>query len=371
MRKRTLNYLTISDLHFGHETNKTTDIIENLHTYFKENHKEIENLDLLVINGDVYHKLLPHSSREVLLVTEWFMWLFKLCIKNKIVLRVTHGTISHDMNQVEHLEVLIKDMDIEGLDFGYVKDISIEYHKGLGIQILYVPDNIYENGTGYEEYITALLKTHNLTRVDIAFIHGNFHFQLPIKLDSSLNEAYFLNITKYYIHVGHIHTFNTYERIIGNGSFDRLAHGEEGSKGGVFVVIDLVNETSRYKFVENIHAKYYKSFKIDVTDIDDFLNDIVPNIKKLPEDSRVQLVLKKDNPLLFSVPDMTRVLPEYKVSIKKIGDVTESTQFLEKKDISSQFDINKHNVISLLEKKVDVQKIDMGVFHTELKKLVY
>ena len=92
--------------------------------------------------------------------------------------------------------------------------------------------------------------------VDIAIMHGQFHYQFPrIKLDSSHDEQEYLNMVKHYIHIGHIHTHSSYDRIIAQGSFDRIAHGEEENKGCVVAKIDTTNrENDEWMFLVNDKA---------------------------------------------------------------------------------------------------------------------
>ena len=44
---------------------------------------------------------------------------------------------------------------------------------------------------------------------------------------------------------------SVFERILAQGSFDRLAHNEEEDKGGIVVTIDKVNGNHSYRFIKN------------------------------------------------------------------------------------------------------------------------
>jgi hypothetical protein len=54
-----------------------------------------------------------------------------------------------------------------------------------------------------------------------------------------------------------------YKKILTNGSFDRLAHGEEEPKGFFMVAYDTVTGTVRQEFIVNSHATRFDSFDLD------------------------------------------------------------------------------------------------------------
>ena len=75
------------------------------------------------------------------------------------------------------------------------------------------------------------MKDLNIEQVDLAMMHGNFKYQLPMPSIHMHTEEDYLSIVRYYICINHIHTASVYGRILAPGSFDRMAHGEEEDKG--------------------------------------------------------------------------------------------------------------------------------------------
>ena len=113
MKKNKISYLVLSDIHLGHNINKTENIINNLQIYFKENYKEFSKLDMICIAGDVFDKLLVSSSIDFLLATEWLTELIVFCKQHDIILRILEGTPSHDRNQSKVITSIIKKLNIE------------------------------------------------------------------------------------------------------------------------------------------------------------------------------------------------------------------------------------------------------------------
>jgi tyrosyl-tRNA synthetase len=71
-----------------------------------------------------------------------------------------------------------------------------------------------------------------LDMVDVTITHGMYQHlcSYAINTDHLHQEDDYLSITKHFVSNGHVHTFNVHSRIITEGSFDRLAHGEEEAK---------------------------------------------------------------------------------------------------------------------------------------------
>jgi len=284
-----LAYFTLSDIHLGHNRVKTSDVINQLTIWFRENEHDLVNCELLVINGDIYDRLLPSSSEEAGIIHKWLLWVFKWCKSNNILFRIVKGTDSHDMNQISTFDTYVKELDTSNI-FKYIETIDVEDVKGY--KVLYVPDNM---GTGDEVYekVKQLLVKNRLQNVDLMFVHGQFHFQLPgIVLESSHDEQRYLNIVKHYIHVGHIHMYKVYDRIIGNGSFPRLQHGEEEPKGGLLAYIGGIND--RYIFLENKLATTFVTITVEDDNLNDAIQTLESKLKRYNVGDNIAIVLKNE-----------------------------------------------------------------------------
>ena len=96
--------------------------------------------------------------------------------------------------------------------------------------------------------------TSGLTKVDYAVMHGQFDYQLPKHITGMPrhDSQKYLDIVKHYIFIGHIHTHSVYDRIIAQGSFDRLTHGQEEPKG---YVVSIVDDEEKISSLRNTYAR--------------------------------------------------------------------------------------------------------------------
>ncbi len=130
-------------------------------------------------------------------------------------------------------------------------------------------------------------------------MHGQFNYQLPkaaIKAPKH-DEGEYLSLVKHFVHIGHVHQFSTYERILAAGSFDRLVHGDEIPKGGLYCTI-RPDGNNEFRFIENKNAKTYTTLKVKDSSVDDALNYIENKVNKLRKGSFVRIKAKKDHPIL-------------------------------------------------------------------------
>lgn len=347
MKKSKINYLVLSDIHLGHNINNTENIINNLQLYFKDNYKEFSKLDMICIAGDVFDKLLVSSSIDFILSTEWLTELIVFCKQHDIILRILEGTPSHDRNQSKVITSIIRKLNIE-LDYKYIDTLYIEHHNRLGIDILYIPDEYKHKAEDTYKEVLELLTERKLKKVDIAFIHGQFHYQLPmVKLDSSHNMEDYLNIVKYYISVGHIHTPSVYERIIAQGSFDRLAHNEEEDKGGV--VITLTEKESSFKFVYNKNAMIFKTYRFDKESIEEITNVLDKDLKKMKDKSNIRIISNSEEFLSGNIKDLRLRYPNINIKIEKSKNKEENKfNIIEELPKIETFSITKDNILDLI-----------------------
>lgn len=347
MKKSKISYLVLSDIHLGHNINTTENIINNLQLYFKDNYKEFSKLDMICIAGDVFDKLLVSSSIDFILSTEWLTELIVFCKQHDIILRILEGTPSHDRNQSKVITSIIKKLNIE-LDYKYIDTLYIEHHNRLGIDILYIPDEYKHKAEDTYKEVLELLTERKLKKVDIAFIHGQFHYQLPmVKLDSSHNMEDYLNIVKYYISVGHIHTPSVYERIIAQGSFDRLAHNEEEDKGGV--MITLTEKESTFKFVYNKNAMIFKTYRFDKESIEEITNILDKDLKKMKDKSNIRIISNSEEFLSSNIKDLRLRYPNINIKIEKSKNKEENKfNIIEELPKIETFSITKDNILDLI-----------------------
>lgn len=369
MNKDKISYLVLSDIHLGHNINKTEYIVTNLRTYFKKNHKLFKTLDMIFIAGDIFDKLLITSGKDFVLATEYITELILYCKANNIALRVLEGTPSHDWQQAKVITTIIDKLNIE-VDYKYIETIYIEKNDKLGINILYTPDEYKHKAKDTYTDVKKLLLDNQLQEVDITIMHGSFNYQLPIRLESNHDENDYLNITKYYINIGHIHTSSVNGRILAQGSFDRLAHNEEEDKGGIVVNI-YKNGDMDFIFINNTNAMIFKTYRYNQETIEDIIVDLNKNIKDLPLHSNIRIITSNNQITSNNIKALKQVFPLYTFKIEKNKDKEENKFNIFKEiEVKETFAITKDNIEELMVNELhnyDLTEDEIKLFKKELK----
>jgi len=372
MINQTIKYLVLSDIHLGNTRNKTENIVNNLRLYLKEHHALIKQSNIIFLAGDIFDKLLMNSSKELVLATEWLTEVVMYCKHNSIKLRILEGTPSHDWEQAKMLTAVIMKLKLN-LDYKYINTLDIEIMHDTGLTILYVPDEYKHNAMDTYNEVIKLMKEKNLLKVDIAIMHGAFKYQLPmIELESSHDEELYLNLVEHYISIGHIHTSSVFKRILAEGSFDRLVHGEEEDKGGMLITISP-NDNS-FKFLKNKHALTFKTFDYRGLTYDTVITSLDADIKKVPKGSHVRLFVDDDTSLVRAVKTFKNKYSDYifKIETKEKTKANE-VNIMEKVEHIDSFNIDRNNIKELLKieiKKHNVDEKDIEIFDTELETII-
>lgn len=371
-----IRYLTLSDIHLGHDKNDTKNIIKNLIEYFKKHNKLFSTQDILFIDGDIYDKLLMTYSANYNMAIEWLLMVANYCKKNNIKLRILEGTKSHDWEQASLLPTIFKDNMVD-LDFKYINTITIEKMHDLNLTILYIPDEYKHKASETYEDVLQLLKDNGLTQVDIAHMHGQFHYQLPmVRLESSHNEEDYLNIVKYFISIGHIHKHSINGKILAQGSFDRLAHGEEEPKGGMYISINKLTEEGEYRFIENSNAMIFKTFNYENLEDTDIIKQLPNDIKQYPVGSNFRLLVSDSSNISYVKKEIktryksNNIIVESKSKNKDISN--KNINIMDKVSIDS-FHITKQNLKELLFKEMEKYNLtneDYNILNKELEEVM-
>lgn len=348
-----VKYLVLSDIHLGHKNNKTVDIVNNLLHYFKVNNKIFKKLDVIFLAGDVFDRLLSTNSEEYLISVEWLSSIVSYCKLNNIKLRLLEGTPSHDWKQSRAVTKVIQQLGVN-IDFKYIETLSIEKMDDLGISILYVPDEVHHNSSDTLDEVGELLVKHNLSQVDIAIMHGQFNYQLPILLESSHDENSYLDIVKYYISIGHIHIPSVFKRILAQGSFDRLTHGEEEDKGGMVITLD---DEPSFEFIVNKKAKIFKT--LDVKNLDNALEYIVSKLKGIPSYSFIRILAERSSGMKSITKELEDRYKNYtfKVEYNDENDVAIESMVIDNSVNIETFEITDSNIKKLMIKELDKHKL--------------
>lgn len=366
-----VKYLVLSDIHLGHNVNKAENIFNNLISFFSKHHEVIKDIDVLFIAGDVFDKYLPTYSLDYTYAISSLTFLVNWCKQYNVKLRILEGTPSHDWKQSGVISKIISDLKFD-IDYKYISDLEIEYMSDLELNILYVPDEYKHKADETLKDVKGLLSKKNLEKVDITIMHGHFNYQLPmVKLQSSHSEKDYLDLTKHYISVGHVHTHSHYSRIIAQGSFDRLVHGEEEPKGGVLCKIRGEDE---WVFLENKRAMLFKTF--DLTDIEDdrLVEEINKEMRLLPKGSSIRFIVKDKDKILNKLKEFKKTTEGYNIKfmvpdVKKLSITDKIEKVLEVDSFSITPENIENLIVSELSLKLERNEIDLSTFEKVRKEI--
>jgi predicted MPP superfamily phosphohydrolase len=366
-----IKYIVVSDVHLGHRRTPTEHIIYNLRkTLFSSENVDV---DIIFIAGDLFDRCLDFNSKDVHEIVVFLHELLEVCSSLSIKLRVLEGTPSHDWKQSRILVEMNENLR-EPCDLRYFSELDIEIMEDLNISVLYIPDEWNDSHEKIFSECQDKLKEKELAQVDIGIFHGQFAYQLrgPVGQSAVLKEEDFLSVVKYYINIGHYHTHSFFDRIVAQGSFDRLTHGEEEDKGFVKMTI---GEQPSWEFIPNKNAYVYKTIPVRANTT---LEQLDKKILNLPIDSYVRLEMKPDHPFYTTFKDLQLRYHAYRLSKKspKEKDVKVSV----KEDLNgmvSSFCLTEDNIFSKLTTEIERKeygfesrhwnklKSFMGVSHAE------
>lgn len=298
--------MVLSDVHTGHATTPTENIVKNLKHCVTKSFKEYQP-QYLFITGDFFDRLLTLPSNASSFIQSFITWLLRKCKTHSVKLRVLEGTPSHDWKQNYLFVQINQDSKIEA-DVRYYDKLDIDYEEDAGIHILYVPDEWDESTAETERQVRELLVEKGLNSVDLAMMHGMFEFQIPSHLAKSLplhNQEAYESFVDYLIVIGHDHRHKRNNKVVVPGSFDRITHGEEDPKGYLQFKLKPGKKTE-VMFLENTAAEIYRS--IDVTDLglEEALEVIDTVINTLPINAKVRLIYKSNSPLNTHLQELAK-----------------------------------------------------------------
>lgn len=341
-------YLVMSDVHLGHKTNYTSDIVKNIFTMLKDlKESQIKELSCIFIAGDLFDSKISMKSEDAVQIMHFWSVLCSFCERNKIALRLLEGTPSHDAWQGR---VLSKSAELKrNLNFKYIETLFIEDFSG--INILYVPDEWRPTSKETQAEVEELLKSKGLEKADLAIMHGMFRYQSPVEKTFKLchDEEFYLSVVKTFINIGHIHTYSKYSRIVAQGSVDRLRHNEEEKKG--FSIMKIDGDKLSHFFIENKNAKQYVTVKLLSDDIDVCLEKVYKAIKQLKPNACLQIKAKRKHPFFNCIDELQKNYPLLNIT-KNAEDEKNLVEHVSKTIAYIPLAITPENICSLIEKEV-------------------
>jgi DNA repair exonuclease SbcCD nuclease subunit len=365
-KTKQLRIASISDIHLGHKNNPTEEIIANLRLAFPDNAQTAE-LDFIFIVGDVFDGLLNMSDPVVWEIKAWVYSFLRIAKKHDIAVRIVKGTPSHDWDQSLIFQNVNTLANI-GADLKYFSDLHIEHEQAHDITCLFVPDECEATTEKTLSRVKQLLKEKGLDKVDYALMHGQFEYQLPSHVKAQKHDSSeYLSLVRHLIFIGHVHKPSHYERIIAQGSFDRLKHNEEEAKGHYRVVV--IGDEYECTFVENKGAKIFKTIDCTGTSIAELLERVHGIVKDAKEGSYFRIEARYDHPIFANMLILELRYPLFHWS--KLSQEDEATKAelieAEEEDTFVPLVINEMSVLELMRERLSTLGLEESYFTTALK----
>lgn len=346
-----LRLFSLGDIHLGHPQTPTELIINNLDRYCT-NEKNLREIDLLVLTGDIFDRLLTNAEDNVVLIQRWITHLLYKCSKHDVMLRIVEGTPSHDREQSRFFVEQARNANID-IDIHYATTLSIEYIERWDINVLYVPDKWRPHTSDTLAEVKELMASKGLEQVDFAIMHGAFEYQLPsVVTEPTHCSKTYLGLVKYLILIGHVHLQSQLERILAAGSYDRTTHGEEGPKGFYDVSVKSNGDT-KITFRENLGAKRYDTINCHGMDVKELNVLLRKHVSDLPKGSAVRLRCYRGDPASGDIESIQSTYPHiiWTLTIDKLDEKVKKSvgaSILDDIDLSEFVDVRPDNIKDLL-----------------------
>lgn len=339
----------ISDVHLGHNRTSTGWIIESMRQILV-NDEVLAGLDVLFIAGDLFDRRLPFASDDAELVSHWTYEFLRALARNRVALRLLEGTPSHDCRQTRYLE-LVNSLSGIGVDLKYYDKLTIDTFGPDKLTFLYVPDELNHDADVTWQQVCELVRSHGLDKVDFAVMHGAFEYQYPIASIGCHKVERYEALVRYRIFIGHVHTHTRTDKIVAQGSVDRLKHGEEEDKGyWQFTYKD--HQITEERFVVNPHARVYLTLECLGLGFDE-VQQLLAQYQDLADGSNIRLhVLRSDAAYLDSKTLKAR-FPQLYITYK-VKELEQSRLKTEHRlpELTQMAAIRSDNVVELIRPRI-------------------
>lgn len=290
----------IADIHFGAmDVNKQYKILKE---QFIDRLMDMPILDIVSINGDLFHHKFMANSTVVLVALQFIYDLIGVCKAKDATLIVISGTYSHDADQIKLIYPLAQQAWDNGVDVRIVEKISFEWIKNK--LVLCIPE---EYGKPMQYYTDPL---YHSGIYDACYMHGTYRGSIYGKDIPSLNTsrepvfemANFCNCAGPIIS-GHVHTPGCFDKhFYYCGSPYRWQFGEEEDKGFIVLLQDFSSRNYAVYYQPIISDKYVTINLDDMIDKDPkTIVEYVADRMRREDIKYLRIQITKSNPQNLSV----------------------------------------------------------------------
>lgn len=275
----------IADLHFGaFDPNRQYQLLKE---QFISKLYELPILDIVSINGDVFHHKFMANSDAVSVACYFVSDLIELCHQKDATLIITSGTYSHDADQIKLFYPIAAQAMTRGVDIRIAEEVKFEYIKGK--RVLLIPE-LYGKG---QEYYKSFLYDD---RYDACYMHGTYAGSIFGKdipnLDAEREPVFCIRdfaLCTGPIISGHVHTPGCFDKhFYYCGSPYRWQFGEEEDKGFIIMMQDISNHTYAVHYEPIISDKYI------TMNLDSMINEdpqkIITYINQVVKEENIQYI---------------------------------------------------------------------------------
>lgn len=317
-----LTVAVTGDVHLFHPKVPTRRIIHHLDHSFTD--ELLMQLDVLLLNGDVFDRRLSTDTETFFDVMTWINRLQRRCKRYNVRLIVLEGTRSHDHRQSRFFSYLNEIGEIE-CDTIYHDQLAVA-ELVPGYTALFIPDEVNRDASITAGQVRSLLQSRGIDQVDFSFMHGMFQYQVPIQSIAAHSLPFYESITKHRIVINHVHIPSSKGIARAPGSLVRLKHGEEETKG--FYIVALKDGVVHDWFVETENNVVFKTLMVEHLSLDETYG-LLDSLDSLEKGSHIKLKLSRHSVIYPSLRQLKNDYPHFKIT----EDFTDSSiQRLESDD---------------------------------------
>jgi hypothetical protein len=368
-----INIISISDVHIGLSTLPPTYIPDNLRKYLYPHLND--ELDILFIVGDFWETILDFNGLAGYEASCVISEIIELSIRHNFIIRILQGTYTHDRRQNQFFKTNKKLLETDSDRVKVFEKIDIEVIDKYGISVLYIPDDLPTKNV--MENILEIKNTNNIGKFDFILNHGYFKHILPLGIPheppNTLDADVVSGMVKATVLNGHVHTSCVYKKVINNGSFDRLRHNEEESKG--FFKLHYIPESEKltYEFIENKDAVIFKTIGLAKynDDIDTAINVVRDKVATICDntDRKVFIRLVSDSDIIrqgvtrYLVTRFNNVVVSSKKHTKKKNTYEDETIY----EVGELPKITEENICDMVVAFTKDEKVPLSKEYVESK----
>lgn len=316
----------VSDVHLGHHRVPAKKILAYLRSLFTR--ETIGKYRAIVFSGDLLDRRLAHDSDDVVDIAFFLTDLSELAYEFKVSLVFLKGTPSHDQNQVRWTVVYNKIMGMKA-DVRYYDQITVDDLYPGGPKALFIPDEMNHNAADTFLEAKEVMGLAGVDKVEIAVMHGMFHYQEPIRTVVSHDEEKYNTIVKHLIVIGHHHTHSKSGIVRVPGSVERLRHNEEEDKGHFETVYSPTMGVLEETFIVNEKAEIFKTIDMEGWGLD-LVKSHLDGLNHLPDGSRIRLMVSRHDEAYSSISGIKNRYPQFRIDTKvaELAKTSKSTEDL-------------------------------------------